>query len=168
MQFFDLMCDETVAFLLTPSRSAMDSESGVRVPDSHRCFRHRRTPPGNRRTVHGPQPRPGEARPIQFRSGGESRSWGLYRAKLGDVDGTQRDVPRCFASFIGMRAAVARGDHDPPRRIRRMHIARRKTLRSGTSRQRRSDRRPDELGPPNLPSRIGGRLAGPAAWAAAC
>ena len=32
---------------------------------------------------------------------------------LGEIDGTQCDVPRSFATFIWMRAAMARGDSKP-------------------------------------------------------
>jgi hypothetical protein len=77
---------------------------------------------------------------------------------------TCRDVSRRSSGYV---PAMARGDRNAPRRIRRMHVARRRKFHPGVSRQRRSDRRPDEIGPPELPIWEGGRLAGPAAWAAA-
>ncbi len=80
----------------------------------------------------------------------KSHSQGLRRAALGEIDGTQCHVPRHFATLVWVRAAMARGGRKPPRRIRRMHVARRKKIHPGVSRQRRSDRRPDEIGPPEL------------------
>jgi putative component of membrane protein insertase Oxa1/YidC/SpoIIIJ protein YidD len=68
--------------------------------------------------------------------------------------GTCLDISRRCLDACGHGA---RGPQSP-RRIRRMHVARRNKFDPGVSRQRRSDRRPDEIGPPELPIGMAGAL----------
>ena len=155
--FFRRIARRIHCFLLTGAHATRNSEFGVPAYQFASIDLRINRLRDNRRTVHGPQPCQGEARPIESRRSD-------YICGAGEDGGDRRAVPP--SRDVPVTCGTGARGQSSPTPDTSDAVACRCHLRTACAASE-PIAGPMKLGPPQLRSGNGGRGAGPAAWAAA-